>query len=561
MNKKEPKIIPPPKEYSGGKIVLSKPAMPVTESFCWRPDFAGENMKIVMWFRKMLPRNHRGKFLAPGTTFEAKTMTPEAACLFRTHRDFWVHLYGDSKSIPNWEEIFLNMRGGILAVRSLPESVISTLLNLDEKRNWNPLLLPGTHGPFSLFDNLNGFFPFAEEVSRQLKCIAVHLVYDDTSGLFLYTIHQKGKLIEKLEFLSEVSFESEISEPPINITQKNASSAKTFFKILNRRFKELNLLPPGFQNNALSPTLDKSASIPSTPSKKKKLSPLQQLRSLSEVKDEHVDLIGRVLSNVDYCYESTALQSLSTAAAREFARHNRWLILCLSELPDNVARELSKNGSTLDLRGSFSISAEAASYLASSEQPNLYLDGITSLSDAVAQNLSAYEGNLGLGGLTTISNRSAKALAAHKGGLDLSGLTSLSDDAAKALAFHDGDLNLSGLTTISDASAKALSALKSNLELRGLESLSDASAEALAKREGELELWGLKEISDSVAKALAAHKGNLSLRGLNSLSEAAAKSLAMHVGELDLSGLNEISESIATVLKTHKGKIELKDSR
>ena len=80
-----------------------------------------------------------------------------------------------------------------------------------------------------------------------------------------------------------------------------------------------------------------------------------------------------------------------------------------------------------------------------------------------------------------------KALARHEGELFLDDLTSLSDAAAAALGGHKGWLYLDGLTGLSDAAAKALSRHQGSLTLSGLASMSDAAVEALV-RHGDVEL-------------------------------------------------------------------------
>jgi len=88
-----------PTEYLNGKVHLSKPTASVHEKFCWKPDFQGENMRIVMWYRDLLPRNHKGRTAVLGSLYEAKTMSPEAAALFKNHKTFWEQLYRNAKKV------------------------------------------------------------------------------------------------------------------------------------------------------------------------------------------------------------------------------------------------------------------------------------------------------------------------------------------------------------------------------------------------------------------------------------------------------------------------------
>jgi hypothetical protein len=92
--------------------------------------------------------------------------------------------------------------------------------------------------------------------------------------------------------------------------------------------------------------------------------------------------------------------------------------------------------------------------------------------------LAHHEGELYLYGLTALSDAAAVALARHKGFLGLGGLSSLSDAAAAALAHHEGDLGLGGLTALSDAAATALAGHNGPLFI-GLDQLPKSAAAIL----------------------------------------------------------------------------------
>jgi hypothetical protein len=86
----EPGEAPP--EFVGGRVVMKRPAKKVASAFCSKPDFAGENYRAVLWFRDLLPPEHQGETRDP-QGYPAKTMSPEAAALYRKHRDFWLAKY------------------------------------------------------------------------------------------------------------------------------------------------------------------------------------------------------------------------------------------------------------------------------------------------------------------------------------------------------------------------------------------------------------------------------------------------------------------------------------
>jgi hypothetical protein len=78
-----------PLEFSNGAVKLNPPQHPVDSVFCWKPDFAVENYEAVLWFRDLLPEDHKS-VTEDSKGFPAKTMSPEAAALYKQHRKFWL---------------------------------------------------------------------------------------------------------------------------------------------------------------------------------------------------------------------------------------------------------------------------------------------------------------------------------------------------------------------------------------------------------------------------------------------------------------------------------------
>jgi len=157
-----------------------------------------------------------------------------------------------------------------------------------------------------------------------------------------------------------------------------------------------------------------------------------------------------------------------------------------------------------------------------------------------------------LDGLSTISLAVAEQLVLHTSNLSLSGLTTITDEVAKVLATHKGDgLKLNGLTNLSEAAAQSLRKYKGGggysegLQLKGLASISDAVAASFGKHRGRLTLDGLTSLTDAAAKSLAKHKGELDLKGVSSLSIESAKHLAQHDGPINLHGLSNLSDEAA----------------
>ena len=167
----------------------------------------------------------------------------------------------------------------------------------------------------------------------------------------------------------------------------------------------------------------------------------------------------------------------------------------------------------------------------------LQLDGLTELSDAVAESLSKHK-HLTLYGLKTVNDSPAHLALLNRlcksDYLSLPNLVEISGATAKTLAKQNGVLELDGLKELSDSAAESLGQHHGKrLRLNNLRGLSDATAEFLSEYRGELWLTSVKHLSDSVAKVLSNHKGTLVLDGLPNLSDTAARALA----NLNLHGL------------------------
>jgi hypothetical protein len=216
----------------------------------------------------------------------------------------------------------------------------------------------------------------------------------------------------------------------------------------------------------------------------------------------------------------------------------------LTSLSDATAKVLSKHKGDLSLNG-LKILSDSPGHVAlakklASQELELALDDLISLSDTAAMALSKHKGGLSLNGLKILNDSIghvalANKLARHEDGLYLSGLQSLSDAAAAALSKHKGNLSFRNLTTLGDGAAKALSKHKGNLYLEYLQNLTDsighvALAKKLASQKISLCLYGLTSLSDGAAEALSNCEGELNLRGLESLSDAGAQALAKKNG-------------------------------
>ena len=76
----------------------------------------------------------------------------------------------------SWNTIFDKMKGGLIAIQAPKDDALRAIKKLVKPRNsWEPDSLDFNEDTWSLFDNLNIFFPFAEDISRELDCTVFHL--------------------------------------------------------------------------------------------------------------------------------------------------------------------------------------------------------------------------------------------------------------------------------------------------------------------------------------------------------------------------------------------------
>lgn len=219
---------------------------------------------------------------------------------------------------------------------------------------------------------------------------------------------------------------------------------------------------------------------------------------------------------------STATAELSSDANHVLQKHRGTYLSLngLSTLSDAAADSFSRyRGASLSLGGLTALSDVAAESLAHYQGLLVVSDDMATskklLTNRVVETFLSDKNTARLVECNLITFSAAEALAKYQGALYLDGLTSLSDAVAKVLAEHRGWLLLNGLTKLSDAAAKSLSKHKGqNLYLDGLTELSDAAAKSLSRYAGSyLFLNGLTELSDAAAESFATYRGGLSLSG------------------------------------------------
>ena len=154
----------------------------------------------------------------------------------------------------------------------------------------------------------------------------------------------------------------------------------------------------------------------------------------------------------------------------------------LQELNVEVAEKLPPNLYCLKLDQLKELSVDTAKALAKNKCNNLTLNGLTSLSEELADALSNYWGKLELNGITSLDKKTADALSCFAGeSIHLGSVDEISEDALVALAGVDADLDLCSLKSLSDKAAKALVAKKRSLDLSGLAEISEVVASILSQ--------------------------------------------------------------------------------
>ena len=284
--------------------------------------------------------------------------------------------------------------------------------------------------------------------------------------------------------------------------------------------------------------------------------------------DEPVSLFQRVNDANRRGLRFEKVTSLSVEMAQLLAKGGVGELSGLRSLPASIAETLASITGIpeLWLDGLESLTDEAAHALARFRGDSLNLAGLTTLTPKAVECLAKGNANLlNLSGFTTVSLEVAQALAKFEGKeLVLNGLTILEPEVARAIAKWEGErLSLGGLKSLAPKAALALTNWEGKcLFLDGLESLASESAKSLAEWQGkELFLDGLIILTPEVSQALARWKGSrLSLNGLKTLTQEAAECLVRWTGwDLSLNGLitrDELTLSLDILLD-----IEIDDTR
>ena len=377
-----------PAEFADGRVVMPEPVKPVSEVFCWKPDFAGENYQAVLWYRDLLPVNHRST-TEDTDGYEAKTMSPEAAELYRRHRNFWLAKYWGPIKAKRAADKFRN------------ETAKQTVEKAASKAGLSKVELNAKVGRLATLVK-EGNLKLASEMIINFEDA---WLFD--SLLAGTSINEKGCLV------------------PGKVLKRFEDHAKAVGLLA------LAHAPVG---TALDPSLTKSTPID-----------VRLTDANLEVLAEHVSPhFPKLIPEVESHLAFYGLTTLSGAAAELLSKHKGDLDLnCLETLSDAAVKLLSKHEGRLKLNGLTTLSDAGAESLAK-RRGCLNLKGLKTLSDAAAESLVKHKGEINLDGLATLSDAAAESLAKKKGRLNLKGLTTLSDSAAKSLSEITGRLFLYG---------------------------------------------------------------------------------------------------------------------
>ena len=306
------------------------------------------------------------------------------------------------------------------------------------------------------------------------------------------------------------------------------------------------------------------------------------------------DEAALAVSNYEGSLNLRGVLELSDAAAEALAKHQGPYINLnsLKYLSDTGALALSRHAGDVWLDGIEELS-DGAGHLAlcsklikSRQYPSFHevnLNNLKKLSAKAAEVLATHDYHIWLGSLTCLPHAIAAALAEHEGGdLFLLGITRISDEAAEALAEHQGDVLMSDSIVLTDGpghlellrkiiphfedgleinwesltveAAATISNCCGSLRFNNLTNLSQEAAEALSYSEGSLSFPSLKTLSDETAEALAGYQGEtLNFPSLEMLSDQAAEALAKYEGDLCLEGLKNLSDHASRALENSKG--------
>jgi len=248
------------------------------------------------------------------------------------------------------------------------------------------------------------------------------------------------------------------------------------------------------------------------------------------------------------------LQTIDSETAKVFAKSIAKISLGLTELPPDVAAELSyKTGGGLNLNQLAELPVESARELGYAKMSWLGLDGLVTIDPKAARELANFEGAwLHLNGLNHLDERTLAALAHYRGSwLYMNGASSVDRVAADRFGeIRARSLYLGGLTQLDVPTLEGLAKFEGNLFLHGLKEVSPEGCATLGSgRCRGLNLSGLDALDQECALHLGRFRGrSLELNGVKTLDIDSAKYIGRTTASLELERLDELSVNAARQL-------------
>ena len=559
--------LPVPPEFSSGKVLLPPPKMTLSKAYQWKADFEGEDYRAVLHYHKYLPSRHVGTITDPNG-YPAKSMSPEAADLYRRHRAFWEAKFLESGS----QAKVASQKRQQLVQKQISQGAASSGLSHKELEAKLTLLAnQSTQGKLNRAAETIAGFVDAGLYLALLAGSSISKEGDLKPGKALKRFGEHGTLI-MLVALAHMPEGLQLDPSLCRGARMNVGVSEENLSIV------VEMLVPKLPN--LRPDSIVSLDIP--------ILSVPMAQFLTKIENGDFEFgrlkildaqVAAVLARTN-AYLNLGIPSISDEAAKAFINHKGALIINeIKTLSDSAAKSLADKDGDLSICLK-ALPASTANMLARHKGGTLSFPSLVTISPEAAQALSSHSAELVLGekfgcySSFTLEPDAAEHLSRHGGNLTINGLKNLTDKAAMALSQLKYALTLEELRDLPtgpggvalckklcDSSIKELSFLY-------LRSLSRNCAAALALGKGALAI-SLEETkwSDDVLLALAAHRGSLTidprhlsdasgralgqrsaktaltLRYLKSLTDVAAKALSVYGGMLSMESDNKITMS------------------
>jgi len=323
------------------------------------------------------------------------------------------------------------------------------------------------------------------------------------------------------------------------------------------------------------------------------------LSTYTEITDE----AAKLLAGYEGDLALGGLNEISEKCAEHLGAHVGEIILWgLASISEKTAEHLAKVKGNLYLDGINEISLLCAKALSQHSNGVLSLRGLQKINEDTAKALAAHLGEgLLLDGLSEITERIGVELVSTNGDLFLNGVTKISDPIARTLAFRQGGITMESLNvellsnvasyllfvnqgpgTVKKVYRKVSEVPNGNFKLKSavltkdiaaemvqngfpredimeeFTSLEDCAAEEFGKIKDqacELKLIGLKKLSEKNAEALSRFQGNYLSINTEEISDKAVETLLQGLKCEFCLGNEKITESVANILKTFKGPV------